>query len=454
MAMDPQETENRGKILAFWQQFETEIISAKEEGCLVLIEMDANAKLGANIIYNDPNCISENGLLLRDIIERQNLICLNRHEKCSGSITRHRKTIHGDEKSIIDFIIVCDQLATFLHKMIIDEKRANVLTKYVTLKGVRVKSESDHNPLFAEFSLTFSRKQSVTRCEMFDFKNTESLAKYKELTNDSEKLRNCFDGNVPPKTAFDRFFKQLNNTFHRTFKKIRIRSKTVNAVGGNQIDKKMQEKTELEKVMISSNCEKETKAAKNKLDQVEIEIYEILSEKNAKIVSDQVACLDTLDGSFNQIGMWKVKNKLCPKPRDPPTAKKDEKGNLITAPAALKKLYLQTYKTRLEHRKISERYQDLRDLKNELWDIRFQYLKEKPTTPWIIVDLEKATKTLKNNQARDPNGMISELFKPNNAGKDLKKAVLDLMNLVLSSFQIPEFMQLADISSIFKNKKK
>ena len=51
--------------------------------------------------------------------------------------------------------------------MIIDEKRANVLTKYVTLKGVRVKSESDHNPLFAEFSLSFSRKQSVTRCEMF-----------------------------------------------------------------------------------------------------------------------------------------------------------------------------------------------------------------------------------------------------------------------------------------------
>ena len=79
-------------------------------------------------------------------------------------------------------------------------------------------------------------------------------------------------------------------------------------------------------------------------------------------------------------------------------------------------------------------------------------LKEKPSSRWSLADLEKALKTLKNNQARDPNGMISEIFKPNNVGKDLKKAVLELMNLVLETLQIPEFMQLADISSIFKNK--
>ena len=59
--------------------------------------------------------------------------------------------------------------------------------------------------------------------------------------------------------------------------------------------------------------------------------------KNAKIVSDQMACLDTLDGKFNQIGMWKIKKRICPRPKDPPSAKKDEFGNLITTPSALKK---------------------------------------------------------------------------------------------------------------------
>ena len=92
------------------------------------------------------------------------------------------------------------------------------------------------------------------------------------------------------------------------------------------------------------------------------------------------------------------------------------------------------------------------ELKNELWELRFELLKLKPSAPWKIEDLEKATKTLKNNQARDPMGMISEIFKPEIAGSDLKKAILDLMNLILSSFYIPEYIQYADITPILKNK--
>ena len=53
----------------------------------------------------------------------------------------------------------------------------------------------------------------------------------------------------------------------------------------------------------------------------------------------------------------------------------------------------------------------------------------------------KSTKSLKNNQTRDPNCMISELFKPNIAGKYLQKAISDLMNLVQTSLIIPEYMQ-------------
>ena len=220
--------------------------------------MDANAKLGANIIYNDPNCISENGLLLRDIIERQNLICLNRHEKCSGSITRHRKTILGDEKSIIDFIIVCDQLATFLHKMIIDEKRANVLTKYTSSKGVRSKSESDHNLIYAEFNLKFSICRATVRREMFDFKNTESQKTFTELTNNSEKLRTifsrCIKGKLEPKVASDKFFKTLNDIFHASFKKIRIRSKPFTRKPKGEIEVKLSQKADLQQVIKDSQC--------------------------------------------------------------------------------------------------------------------------------------------------------------------------------------------------------
>ena len=84
--------------------------------------------------------------------------------------------------------------------------------------------------------------------------------------------------------------------------------------------------------------------------------------------------------------------------------------------------------------------------------MRLESLKEKIAVPWTLEDLERANKSLKNNQSRDPNGMINELFKPNIAGNDLKRAVLYLMNLVQSTIYLPEFMQNSDISSIFKNK--
>ena len=256
-------------------------------------------------------------------MQRQNLICLNSHSKCEGAITRHRKTILGDEKAILDFVIVCDQLAAFLQRMIIDEKRSNVLTKYVTLKGVRVKSESDHNPVFAEFNLKFSRAQPVTRHEMFEFKNVDSQKKFYELTNNCFKLRNCFDGQSDPKVATDRFFKTLNNVFHAVFKKIRIRpSKPFSTARGSRVGELLSQKTDLGKVIKNSKCEFDCDAAKKDLEQVEMEIFQILSAKNAKIVTDQVADLDSLDGSFNQIGMWKIKNKICPRPKDPPLQKR------------------------------------------------------------------------------------------------------------------------------------
>lgn len=133
-------------------------------------------------------------------------------------------------------------------------------------------------------------------------------------------------------------------------------------------------------------------------------------------------------------------------------AKRDGVSNLISAPKALKDLYLQTYSHRLRQRDISEDYRHLHSLKTHLWNRRFQNLKTKISQPWSLKDLEKVKKSLKNNRLRHPNGMINESFKPDICDLDLKAGVLKLMNNVKTSFRIPQFMQLADITSIYKNK--
>ena len=82
--------------------------------------------------------------------------------------------------------------------------------------------------------------------------------------------------------------------------------------------------------------------------------------------------LEAENGGFSQCGMWNLKAKLCPRPIDPPTAKKDKNGKLVTNPEKLLDLYLETYKERLSHRKMKKEYDDIFKMKNQLWELRLE----------------------------------------------------------------------------------
>ena len=44
----------------------------------MIIELDANVKVGPTVISNDPNCQSENGRLMMEMLARQNLWIMHR----------------------------------------------------------------------------------------------------------------------------------------------------------------------------------------------------------------------------------------------------------------------------------------------------------------------------------------------------------------------------------------
>ena len=72
--------------------------------------------------------------------------------------------------------------------------------------------------------------------------------------------------------------------------------------------------------------------------------------------------------------------------------------------------------------------------------------------PFTMEKLTQVLRKLKNNKARDPWGLIYELFKPNLAGEDLMNSLLLLFNGMKKHLIIPDFLLIANISSIFKNK--
>ena len=102
----PQENWDEEIRIPFFLALETEIEKAELSGKSIIIEMDANSKLGPTYVPGDPHDMSPNGALLAGIIERHHLIVGNGSNKCTGTITRFRKTKNRVEKSVIDFFIV------------------------------------------------------------------------------------------------------------------------------------------------------------------------------------------------------------------------------------------------------------------------------------------------------------------------------------------------------------
>ena len=69
--------------------------------------------------------------------------------------------------------------------------------------------------------------------------------------------------------------------------------------------------------------------------------------------------------------LWALKKKISPRCRDPPTAMLDRNGNLITSPESIDILALETYKERLQNRKMKPNLSQLQTEKEELCIYRY-----------------------------------------------------------------------------------
>ena len=135
----PQENWLEEKRMPFFLALETEIEKAVIAGKSILVEMDANSKLGNTLIPGDPYEMSPNGAILAQIVERHNMIVANGINTCKGTITHQRKTRTRNERSVIDLVLFSSDMMDHLVNIEVDEARKYVLTKVVKKKnGIRL----------------------------------------------------------------------------------------------------------------------------------------------------------------------------------------------------------------------------------------------------------------------------------------------------------------------------
>ena len=90
------------------------------------------------------------------------------------------------------------------------------------------------------------------------------------------------------------------------------------------------------------------------LEQVEKELAEKCAKENYEKIMEEISGIKSDEGGFHPGSLWKLKKKLNPKCRDPPTAMVDTDGNLATTNKNIEVIALDAYKKRLENRPIKE----------------------------------------------------------------------------------------------------
>ena len=187
------------------------------------------------------------------------------------------------------------------------------------------------------------------------------------------------------------------------------------------------------------------------LENVLEEIANICAQNNKDIVDDYLGSKDDGLEGFNQAKTWSLKKRLSPKnSEEPPMAKKDAKGTLITEKSSLEQLYLDTYVERLKPNKMASGLENLERLKEYLFQLRYNLCKTRKSKEWTSKELEKALKSLKNNKARDAHGHVYEIFKF--GGKDLKKSLLKMLNRIKEKQIYPDIFKPSNITSLYKKK--
>ena len=227
MATAPQENWEEEKRFPFYIALETEIEKAELAGKSVLVELDANAKLGSKYIPRDPHAITPSGLLLAGIIERHSLNVGNGSQQCRGTITRKRVTKYHTEESVIDIVLFSHDLRKHFVAMHIDEERKHVLTQIrKTKNGVKIK-ESDHNVMFAEFNCKIVEKDEDMKEEAYNLKNMKCQANFKRYTSNTNMLTSTINDEDDINEVIKRFLKKVDGCIATNFKRRRVKRNKV-----------------------------------------------------------------------------------------------------------------------------------------------------------------------------------------------------------------------------------
>ena len=302
-------------------------------------------------------------------------------------------------------------------------------------------TESDHNTIVTHIKSAWNKNKNIKRTEIYNLKDKEGLQKFKEMTSQDNFLSEVFhieDKNIEVKRK--QFIKRLGYCVSRCFQKIRIK--------GTRRNKALDELFNQRRIL---RTKKDAQSVEN-LQTVENKLSAMCAEENMKLIKEVGGSISCEEGGMNPAKLWQLKKKLRGIVNEPPTAMLDQYGNLVTTSKAIEDLTIHMYQERLKTLKIKKGLELHQVQREQLCDERLKEAQTNITSDWTEEELNVVLKQLKNQKARDPMGLANELFKPSNAGSDLVRATLKMMNQIKKQQIVPDILKSCNITSLYKKK--
>ena len=143
---------------------------------------------------------------------------------------------------------------------------------------------------------------------------------------------------------------------------------------------------------------KEDAKSKQEAKEMETELAEKYAEGLLTQIKDEIKNIKHEEGGLNSGNLWRLKNKLNKKYPEPPTAMRDDKGNLLTGKRDILEQTVKHYEKVLKNRPIKEELREYKKEREDLASARMHIASQNKTNDWTMEELDDVLKGLKTNK--------------------------------------------------------
>ena len=424
----PQEREQKEEVERQYSQIETQIHRLQKLGG-VIIGGDFNSKMEINR-HGINQKESRNGQMLSKMIEKTHMTPINLKSEV-GIWTRVNRN-NTEEKSVIDYIMVCPRVNPHVKATEVDEKGT------LRLRGHN--TESDHNTITTVVEI--NNRKSERKIERWKIHNKEGWEEYNKQIQARWK-----NG---PTEDYETCMNIIKETLRKTIGKTTI---TISTRQKKKASKELQELTQGKKEkrrQFARASKEEKKDALEEYYKAQQKCREQAEKEGQERTKSTINKILTSNNPRNTI--WEMRKGHTKRNKEEYSLVSEDDRTIEDpeeAKAYIADYYEDLYQAREGKPEVQAITDQIREKVKELEENGESSEQQRPIT---TAEMNKIKKKLKRGKALGPDDIPNEIFL--NADENTMEIYKKIINRTIHNKQIPDKWREGEILSIYKGKGK